>query len=81
MTKTTQGGFQPGPFAGLEIESLEIASWCPTPDASGPATQVHMTIRLKGIDLPLIMRFKGPATLGLLIDKLTEYRREVWPNV
>ncbi len=80
MPKIEDHGFRPGEVVYLEIGSLEVASWCPDDKAQVPPTQVHLLIRLKGIDIPQVMRFKGPDTLGILIEQLTRYRREVWPD-
>ncbi len=63
-----------------EIEEIHIGSWCPLPDGRGPATQVHMTIRIRGLDIPLVLRFKGPVTLDRLIDSLERHRYDVWPG-
>lgn len=78
--KIIHHGFRPGPFAGFEIDSLEIAQWMPDPDGRGQPTQVHLTIRVKGLeDMPFVMRFKGPGTITALIEQLTQHRDEVWP--
>lgn len=31
-------------------------------------------------DVPLVIRFKSPDTLGFVIEELAYYRREVWPD-
>jgi hypothetical protein len=66
-------------MAFLEIEELRVGSWCPLPDGKGPATQVHMVIGVRGLDEPLIIRFKGPGTLDQLIESLQRHRADVWP--
>lgn len=80
MTKTPEHGFRRGPFAAFEIESLNISQWCPDDKAQVPPTQVHIEVHVKGLKAPLAMRFKGPDTLGALIQQMTRHRREVWPQ-
>lgn len=73
-------GFHPAQ-AAMGIEELEIAAWCPDEKAQAKPEQVHVTIKIKGIDdMPLTMRFKSPDTLGFLIEELERYRRYVWPE-
>ncbi len=50
MPETTKHGPSeaPDPRRLAEIEGIQIAEWCPTPDGTGPAEQVHMVIRVKG---------------------------------
>lgn len=60
---------------------ITIAAWCPDDKAKMPAEQVHLVNTIPGMEeYPLIMRFKSPDTLGFLIEELTRYRREVWPD-
>jgi hypothetical protein len=80
MPQTTEYGFRPGGFVAYEIESFDIGQWCPDPNGVGPPTQVHLTIRIKGLDVPLVARFKSPMTIGILIEQLTQHSRAVWPN-
>ena len=68
------------PDAGMEIESYTIASWCRDDDAQEPPEQVHLMINLKRNPFPMTMRFKSPKTIGLLIEGLIAYRKEVWPD-
>lgn len=65
--------------AFMEIEDLSVHEWCPTPDGTGPPEQVHMTIKVKGLDARLILRFKSPDTLGRFIGALRKHRDNVWP--
>lgn len=81
MTKVEEHGFKPGGYAIFEIESITFAQWCPGPDGQGQPTQVHMEIRVKGLPTPLVMRFKGPDTLGKFIQQMQRHRCEVWPHV
>jgi len=80
MTTTEERGFQPGGFVAYEIESFEIAQWTPDPEGLDPPTQVHFIIRIRGLDTPLVARFKGPETLRILIQQLKRHFREVWPK-
>jgi len=60
---------------------ITIAAWCPDSEAKLPPEQVHLVNIIPGLeDYPIIMRFKSPDTLGFLIEELTKYRREVWPD-
>jgi hypothetical protein len=63
-----------------EVEELNVGSWCPLPDGKGPATQVHLTVTVKGFDAPLVFRFKGTDTLDRLIGALVRHRNDVWPG-
>lgn len=63
-----------------EIEEINFGSWGPLPDGKGPSTQVHMAITVKGFPAPLVMRFKGPGTLDLVIEALRRHRFDVWPG-
>jgi len=60
---------------------ITIAAWCPDEEAQLPPEQVHLVNVIPGLEeYPIIMRFKSPDTLGFLIEELTKYRREVWPD-
>jgi len=62
---------------------IEIAVWCPDEQAKLPPEQVHLLVHWPAelADLPtLVIRFKGPDTLGFLIEELARYRRLVWPG-
>lgn len=78
---TRRGGFKPGLEQLAEIEEINIAAWCPDEKAQQPPEQVHLTFTIKGIpEWPMVVRFKSPDTMGFLIEELTRYRREVWPD-
>jgi hypothetical protein len=62
-----------------EIDQIHVSEWHPLPDGQGPPEQVHMTIRIKRVPYPVVMRFKGPQTLDGLIAALQEHRDNVWP--
>jgi hypothetical protein len=79
--KVKRGGYRPGMELFAEIEELDVAVWCPDEFAQEPPEQVHLIITLEGMkEIPLVMRFKSPDTLGFLIEQLAHYRREVWPG-
>ncbi len=71
---------RPGLLQVLEVESLETAVWCPDEQAQQPPEQVHLILRVKGLDYPFIVRFLGPDTLGFFLEEMSRYRRIVWPN-
>lgn len=64
----------------LEIEEYYVGEWCPTPDATGPATQVHVEIKVRGVEPRLVMRFKHPGELDRFIAVLARHRMGVWPQ-
>jgi len=62
---------------------IEIAAWCRDDNAKLHPEQVHFIFHWPAqlADLPpLVMRFKGPDTLGFFIEELAKYRRMVWPE-
>lgn len=76
----TSHGFSPGNYAFYDVEDIEIGQWCRDSLAELPPEQVHLTMNVRGIKAPLVVRFKGPDTLGALIEQLIQHRREVWPD-
>lgn len=79
MTTVTDHGFKPGGYAFWDIESLDIGQWSPDEKGQTPPTQVHLELRVQGLPVPLVVRFKSPETLGVLIEQLIRHRKEVWP--
>lgn len=73
-------GFKPGIAQFANIDRIEVAAWCPDQKAELPPTQVHLVQYLKDFDVPLVLRFLGPDTMGFLIEELIQYRRIVWPD-
>lgn len=59
-------------------EGLQIAAWCPDDQAKLPPEQVHLVIPFG--DVRFIVRFRSPDTLGFLIEELSRYRANVWPD-
>lgn len=69
----------PMPKHGMEIERYDVASWCPTPDGSGKAEQVHLGIVIKGLeDITMVLRFKSSDALDQFMDVLKRHREDVW---
>lgn len=61
--------------------SITIAAWCPDSEAKLPPEQVHLIFVISGLEeIPLILRYKSPDTLGFIIEELARYRRAVWPD-
>ena len=54
-------------FADLQaqaaIDSIDVSEWHPLPDGQGKPTQVHVSMMIDGLDVPLVMRFKGPGKM------------------
>ena len=67
-------------FLGIKLDSIEVSEWHPLPDGQGKPTQVHVSVIVEGLDVPLVMRFEGPGTLDALISALAVYRFQVWPD-
>ena len=61
------------------IEELHIETYSEDPHYQEPPTQVHINLELIGGET-FAMRFKGPDTLGWLIEELIAYRKHVWPD-
>jgi hypothetical protein len=73
-------GFSPGLTQFFQVNEWSIAAWCPDLKAEHPPTQVHLILDIEGSKAQTLLRFKGPDTLGFLIEELARYRREVWPD-
>lgn len=78
MSTVEESGYSKAPSRVYEINSLEVAQWSPSVEP-GPATEVHLLIEMEGLPFPLVMRFKSPDTLKLMIEQMIQHRREVWP--
>ncbi len=67
-----------GPFDYYEgiTESLEVFSWCPTPEPVGTPTQVHLLIPFN--EGKIRIRFKSAHSYDQLIAALVARRVEVW---
>lgn len=64
----------------IGIEELTVGSWCPALNGKGPATQVHVYLKLVNIQEPLVLRFKSARGLDNFIDVLKRHRFDVWPH-
>lgn len=62
------------------IEEIFVGSWCPACDGKGPATEVHLQLKIRGIDTPLTFRCKTAKAVNQLIASLERHRNDVWPN-
>lgn len=67
-------------FSPLEVQGVEIFTWCPDLEAKEPPEQVHMILDITSFDYPIVMRFKSPDTIGSVIKALADHRKEVWPD-
>jgi hypothetical protein len=64
---------------GRNVKSFTVGSWCPTPDGSGPATCVAISIELEtGEDI--VFRLKTPHAVDQMVQMLLRHKREVWPE-
>ena len=64
---------EPKPLDGYFIThdfELEIGAWSPDRAAQQPPREVHVVIHLNGIGVPIALRFRGPDTLGFLIEEM-----------
>ncbi len=65
------GGYRPAPlhdqprntegiaFLGIKLDSIDVSEWHPLLHGQGKPTQVHVSMMMDGLDVPLVMRFKG----------------------
>ena len=67
-------------FLGIRLDSIDVSEWHPLLDGQGKPTQVHVSMMIEGLDVPLVMRFKGPGTLDALISALAVHRFHVWSD-
>ena len=68
-------------FLEIRLDSIDVAEWHPLANGQGKPTQVHVSMVIDGVDVPLVMRFKGPGTLDALISALAAHRFHVWPDL
>jgi hypothetical protein len=67
-------------FSFHEIQSIKVLEYCPTSDASGEASEVHLVLRMRGVPRPLILRATSPHHIDDLVSALVTYRAAVWPQ-
>lgn len=67
------------PAAAYSISDLEVLSYSPGPVGAGvPCTEVHLMIRIDGLNAPLIMRMKSAAAVDSLVEALLIHREDVF---
>lgn len=77
---------QPRTLYGPKVEGYTVASWCPTPDASGPPTAVALVIETEAFEIPagtkydIVLRLKTPQAADTLIQSVLRHKRQVWPD-
>ncbi len=64
----------------IPVVGYSVYEWCPTPDGTGPAEQVHVHIELPEGVPPLAIRFKTAGELDRFIAVLARHRLGVWPK-
>lgn len=70
------------PLNGIRILDLQIGSWSPTPDGSGPAEAVALNFQALWNHrwvVDLVLRLKSPRAVDELIAALQKQRADVWP--
>lgn len=69
-------------FVPLPGIGVDVRTWHPTRDATGPATQVHLVIPIDaGPESPcLVVRLKTAAGVRHLVDALLDHAADVWPE-
>lgn len=81
-------GGEAGPAPGKTLEvydrgpAVQLFAWCPTPDGTGPAKQIHMliTFEVQGAGkLTQALRFKTAEGTDRFVERLQALRKEVWP--
>lgn len=77
--------YETGPrqLKGITIEEYTVASWCPTPDGTGPATAVAIDLRIRwnpSTVVSAIMRLKTRRAVDDMIAALQKHRDDVWPK-
>lgn len=73
-----------GPLVGPAVTGYTVASWCPTPDGTGPATAVALVMetRLPVLDAQcdIVLRLKSPRAVDEMVQALLRHKRDVWPE-
>ena len=64
----------------LPVQGYSVNEWCPTPDGTGPAEQVHVLFELPAPIPPMVVRFKSAGALDRFIAILARHRLSVWPK-
>lgn len=61
------------------VQQIGVASWCPTPDGSGPAEAVALHFAAAGMG-EFAVRLKTARAVDELIAMLERHRNDVWPG-
>jgi hypothetical protein len=67
----------------LRVKEFGVASWCPTPDGSGPAEAVafHLTFAGPGLgEQEIGLLLKSPEAVDQLVEMLLRHKADVWPR-
>lgn len=67
------------PLQGPNVKGFTVGDWCPTPDGTGPATAVAISIKLEG-GYDIVLRLKTPERVDEVIQMLLRHKRSVWPE-
>lgn len=68
------------PMVPLEGVGLDVRSWCPSPDGTGPATQVHLVIPVEPEGVGIVVRLKTAQGVRRLLTAILEHAHDVWPE-
>ena len=68
---------QPAGYA-FEVKEFRVAEF--TPQDTEQGAELHLIMRTNALEHPVVTRFKGPDTLGYLIEELISYKQRLWPD-
>ena len=68
---------QPAGYA-FEVKEFRVAEF--TPQDTEQGAELHLIMRTNALEHPVVTRFKGPDTLGFLIEELITYKQKLWPD-
>lgn len=66
------------PVTGIEV-SYMVGDYCESPDGTGPASAVGITLLLNGEQF-CTLRMKSPDAVDEMIQALLRHKRSVWPD-
>ena len=69
----------PRTLMGPNLLGYTVGGWCPTPDGSGPATAVGVSLEIEGLG-DVVLRLKSPAAVDEMVQALLRHKRSVWPD-
>lgn len=65
----------------VEVDSITIANWCPSPDGTGRPQQVHVLLDICGLEeVSIAIRFKSRRGLDNFVADLLSHANDVWPE-